>query len=153
MRMPVPVARPMQVRAGRGAALRLPIARGSLQDLQQLAAARKLLLLAAEPDESHQATHPRSNAAGAQTASSTDVAGGEAASGPAVCLVLGSEGQGLSPDVLASCTPVAIPMAGGQMESLNVGIAGGILMFVLSTGMPQLAGRLDHVLGRSTQSS
>ena len=143
----------MQVRAGRGAALRLPIARGSLQDLQQLAAARKLLLLAAEPDESHQATHPRSNAAGAKTASSTDVAGGVAASGPAVCLVLGSEGQGLSPDVLAACTPVAIPMAGGQMESLNVGIAGGILMFVLSTGMPQLAGRLDHVLGRSAQSS
>lgn len=145
----------MQVRAGRGAALRLPIARGSLQDLQHLAAARKLLLLAAEPDDSHQDTHPCSNAAGAKATSSTDahVAGGEAASGPPVCLVLGSEGQGLSPDVLAACTPVAIPMAGGQMESLNVGIAGGILMFVLSTGMPQLTGRLDHVLGRSTQSS
>jgi TrmH family RNA methyltransferase len=47
-----------------------------------------------------------------------------------VCLVLGSEGQGLSETALRTCRPVAIPMP-GEMESLNVGIAGGILMYLM----------------------
>jgi hypothetical protein len=33
-----------------------------------------------------------------------------------------------------------------SMESLNVGVAGGILMFVLSLGMPQLMNRLGALL-------
>ena len=48
----------------------------------------------------------------------------------AVALVLGSEGQGLSAPVQADCKPVAIPMP-GVMESLNVSVAGGILMYML----------------------
>lgn len=59
-----------------------------------------------------------------------------------VCLVLGSEGQGLSDHALSVCTAVGIPMA-GQMESLNVGIAGGILMFALSDGSGTLAQQLQ----------
>jgi TrmH family RNA methyltransferase len=60
-----------------------------------------------------------------------------------VCLVLGSEGKGLSSTALQHCSPVAIPMA-GDMESLNVGIAGGILMFMLSSGLPPLLQRLER---------
>ncbi|GAX79119.1 hypothetical protein CEUSTIGMA_g6559.t1 [Chlamydomonas eustigma] len=79
-----------------------------------------------------------------------------------VCLVLGNEGQGLSPEVLSQCIPVAIPMPGMKvtpsrvavskemdtrsMESLNVGVAGGILMFMLSSGMPKLVTRLEALL-------
>jgi len=47
-----------------------------------------------------------------------------------LCLVLGSEGRGLSDTALASCQAVSIPMP-GNMESLNVGIAGGILMYLM----------------------
>ncbi|KAG1679823.1 hypothetical protein FOA52_012736 [Chlamydomonas sp. UWO 241] len=121
------------VRAGRGAALRAPIVRGDLAQLQALVASHHLLMVAAEPEED--AAGGGGGAPGQGTAS-----GG-------VCLVLGSEGQGLSPEVLAACTPVAIPMA-GRMESLNVGIAGGILMFMLSQGMGPLSARLDSLLGR-----
>lgn len=62
-----------------------------------------------------------------------------------VCLVLGSEGQGLSQHALTVCAPVGIPMA-GQMESLNVGIAGGILMFALSSGVASLLQELTAQL-------
>eukprot|EP00798_Chlamydomonas_sp_ICE-L_P027186 gene27186-2428_t len=62
-----------------------------------------------------------------------------------VCLVLGSEGQGLSEMVARECEAVAIPMV-GEMESLNVGIAGGVLMLTLSSGMPGLVQRLQKVL-------
>ena len=55
-----------------------------------------------------------------------------------LCLVLGSEGQGLSGDAWARCAPVGIPMA-GDMESLNVSHAGAILMFVLGS-MPLAEG-------------
>ena len=48
----------------------------------------------------------------------------------AACLALGAEGRGLSRDALERCRPVAIPMP-GEMESLNVGIAGGILMYLM----------------------
>jgi RNA methyltransferase, TrmH family len=46
------------------------------------------------------------------------------------CLVLGTEGQGLSDDALRACKPVAVPMS-GEMESLNVAIAGGILCYLM----------------------
>lgn len=43
------------------------------------------------------------------------------------------------------CVPVSIPMA-GDMESLNVGVAGSILMFMLSEGaQQQLDRRLTHL--------
>lgn len=46
-------------------------------------------------------------------------------------LVLGNEGQGIEPAVLSLCDQtVKIPMAG--IDSLNVGVAGGILMFALA---------------------
>ena len=51
-------------------------------------------------------------------------AGHPVGGGGGVCLVLGSEGQGVTDEVSSFCEEVAIPMAGG-VDSLNVGTAGG----------------------------
>ena len=49
----------------------------------------------------------------------------------AVTLLLGNEGWGLPPDIVAACDErVIVPMAGG-VDSLNVGAAGAILMWEL----------------------
>ena len=54
-----------------------------------------------------------------------------ASTGRYVSLVLGNEGWGLPADVVAACdTAVAVPMA-GNVDSLNVGAAGAILMWEL----------------------
>lgn len=46
-----------------------------------------------------------------------------------ICVVLGSEGQGLSPAVLAAChEAVAIPMA-PSVDSLNVGAAAAVFLY------------------------
>jgi len=46
-----------------------------------------------------------------------------------MAVVLGSEGEGLAPDVAEACDElVAIPM-GGPAESLNVSVAAGLLLF------------------------
>lgn len=50
-----------------------------------------------------------------------------------MALVLGSEGRGVSPEILDACRCISIPMA-GDMESLNVAVAGSILMWALSAG-------------------
>jgi tRNA G18 (ribose-2'-O)-methylase SpoU len=47
--------------------------------------------------------------------------------GGRVALILGPEGPGLSPDVIARCRPVGIPMSGG-FDSLNVSVASGIAL-------------------------
>lgn len=52
--------------------------------------------------------------------------------------MLGSEGQGLSVTALDVCRQVSVPMD-GDMESLNVAVAGGILMFALSRAPESLA--------------
>lgn len=43
-------------------------------------------------------------------------------------IIVGNEANGISDEVLAGCTPVKIPIYGGA-ESLNVAVAGGILMY------------------------
>ena len=48
-----------------------------------------------------------------------------------VCLVLGSEGQGVSKEIASSTRAVTIPTP-GVTESLNVAVAGGILMSSLT---------------------
>lgn len=53
--------------------------------------------------------------------------------GNANCLlVLGNEAHGASAEVRRFCQPVTIPML-GDMESLNVAVAGGILLYLFST--------------------
>ena len=169
------------LRAGRGAALRLPIAVGGWDDLRQLARDRSLRLLAADPDkpcqpdvlaglDSISITTPgpegrsqagavtRTNLSGhastsrsegaseipkrrcAQGTSQEDAGKGDEIDGAmnwsarepfrGTCVVLGSEGQGLSDVALQACEPVSIPMP-GDMESLNVAVAGGILLYAL----------------------
>ena len=93
---------------------RLPLARLSWEELETLTTSRGLVRYCAEPTAS--------DAVGADAAGSAEREG--------VCLVLGSEGQGLSETALRACRPVAIPMP-GEMESLNVGVAGGILMYLM----------------------
>ena len=47
-----------------------------------------------------------------------------------VALVFGSEGQGVSPGALERCSgEISLPMA-GSMESLNVGVAAGIMLYL-----------------------
>ena len=173
------------LRAGRGAAFRLPVAVGEWDDLRQLARDRGLRLLAADPDKpcqpdvladldgisvanpaqkggrqasasthvgpmglAEQSSSDSSNRAsdipnGQQSAQNTSQrnARNRNESGDAgsrseeelfrgTCVVLGSEGQGLSDVALHACEPVSIPMP-GDMESLNVAVAGGILLYAL----------------------
>ncbi len=47
--------------------------------------------------------------------------------GGRIAIVLGPEGPGLSPAVIARCRPVGIPMSGG-FDSLNVSVASGIAL-------------------------
>lgn len=47
-----------------------------------------------------------------------------------LCLVLGSEGSGLSEKSLQACELVSIAMT-GEYESLNVSVAGGIFLYML----------------------
>lgn len=47
-----------------------------------------------------------------------------------MCLVLGSEGSGLSAKTKEVCELVSIPMV-GEFESLNVSVAGGIFLYML----------------------
>jgi tRNA G18 (ribose-2'-O)-methylase SpoU len=65
------------------------------------------------------AAHPR---AGGKTLSQADFSGD-------CCLVFGSEGHGISPEVLAACDDcVAIPMA-NDVDSLNVGAAAAVFLY------------------------
>ncbi len=97
------------LRAAMGATFRLPMARGTWEELQKLAVSRHLTMLAGDVE---------------------GVPVGQASWDAGVVLVLGGEAKGLSPAVRQQCRAVTIPMA-GQMESLNVAVAGGILMYVL----------------------
>ena len=49
-------------------------------------------------------------------------------------LIVGNEAHGASAIVRRFCQPVAIPMP-GEMESLNVAVAGGILLYLLSNAI------------------
>lgn len=141
------------LRASRGAGLQVPLAAGPLQELLQAVKQHDMLLLAAEPEPEKQ--HQQ------QGSSSTNPAGSPAAACASrestaelwlsanlhkrpVCLVLGTEGAGLSEAVLQHAAPIAVPMT-GHMESLNVGVAGAILMFALSDGWLQLMVKLQQL--------
>lgn len=97
------------LRAAKGATFRLPIAHGTWDDLRELARKNHLQPLAA------------------------DVAGTpleEIQAQDGILLVLGNETQGLSPEAKLFCERITIPMS-GKMESLNVAVAGSILMYEL----------------------
>lgn len=96
------------IRAARGAHFRFPLRMGDATELKALADELHLPIWAADlegkiPEQASMKT------------------GG--------LLVLGNEAQGVSDSVKQYCTKVTIPMP-GPMESLNVAVAGGILMYL-----------------------
>ena len=121
------------MRASRGACFKLPVAVGNLEDWRRVADHHGLACIAADLDRSsnNNAFVPgfpqeeRRSGNGDEDGALSKLANAN------VSLVLGSEGQGLSSEVLRECQPVNIPML-GDMESLNVAAAGAILMWALS---------------------
>eukprot|EP00250_Pteridium_aquilinum_P009913 c19023_g1_i1 orf=242-922(-) len=130
------------LRASRGACFWVPIACGQWNQLQVLTNTRKMKLYAGEAE--HKVTsvpskEGNSNQRGEEEGQVcvpistclqemhplTDIP-----KESSLCLVLGNEGQGLSEDVRRACSRVSIPMP-GKFESLNVAVAGGILLYLL----------------------
>lgn len=99
------------LRAARGAHFKLQLARGSASELARAAKQHGWQQLVADLDGS-----APENIASTPTGR---------------LLVLGNEARGPSSAILEFCAPVTLSMP-GEMESLNVAIAGGILMYLLS---------------------
>ncbi|KAJ4964363.1 hypothetical protein NE237_024302 [Protea cynaroides] len=108
------------LRAARGASFQLPIVSGNWSHLQTLAIEFKMKLLAGHPEIT---TELRASSLLSQKLS-------DSLADSHLCLVLGSEGLGLSDQSKQVCELVSIPMA-GKFESLNVSVAGGIFLFML----------------------
>lgn len=100
------------LRASRGATFRLPIGMGSWNDLRKIVEENKLTSLVADL-----------NGEDPSSFNSLD----------RMVLILSNEARGPSPLALENSRKVTIPMP-GKMESLNVAVAGGILMYSLKKG-------------------
>lgn len=108
------------LRACRGACFQIPIVSGNWARVETLRQEFQMKMLAGHP-----ATSDHLNPA---IRLSIDFADSVADS--PLCLVLGSEGAGLSDFSRKACELVTIPMA-GEFESLNVSVAGAIFMYML----------------------
>lgn len=97
------------LRASRGAVFKLPMVHGNWKDLQKLVSENKLNAYVADIHGTPFNQISPSNG---------------------ILLVLGNEAHGPSKESLAACTPITIPMP-GKMESLNVSVAAGILLYTL----------------------
>ena len=122
------------LRASRGCVFRLPLILGEWDDLMTWTKSNRVSMFAADPgDDSGTNCSPRNEAVDGLVESVKPSSTLEAACmEDKICLVLGSEGQGLSELALQECTRIAIPMPGG-VESLNVAIAGGILLYLMQS--------------------
>lgn len=97
------------IRAAKGATFRIPLYLGSWDELKKLITTNNLIPLAADIEgESIKTYSPPSK----------------------MVLVLGNEANGLSSEAKQICTRVTIPMS-DKMESLNVSVAGAILIYAL----------------------
>lgn len=96
------------IRAAKGANFKMAFKRGTWQELEELAIREKLVPLAAdlkgEKPEFYAGKRP--------------------------LLVLGNEAMGLSQEAKHFCKAITLPI-NPQVESLNVAVAGGILLFLL----------------------
>lgn len=108
------------LRASRGACFQIPIVSGNWEHIGGLREEFEMKMLAGHP-----ATSDKLNPV---MKLSKEFAESVAAS--PLCLVLGSEGAGLSQYSRKACDLLTIPMA-GEFESLNVSVAGGIFMYML----------------------
>lgn len=97
------------LRASRGAIFRIPLARGHWNDLSHIIKENNLKALVADLHGNSFEKISTSNG---------------------ICLVVGNEAHGPSTEVRAECSAITIPMP-GKMESLNVSIAAGILLYHL----------------------
>lgn len=100
------------LRAAKGATFRLPIATGNWEQLKKIIQVNKLKPFAANMN-------------------GTDLEKVKVDNG--ILLILSHEAHGVSDEAAEICEYIRIPMP-GEMESLNVAIAGGILMYVLKQG-------------------
>lgn len=101
------------LRAARGAHFKIKLTKGTPEELQQWAVEAGMQSLVA------------------------DIAGvppEEVSPSSKRLLVLGNEAHGASPMIHRFCQPVTIPMP-GEMESLNVSVAGGILLYLLNSSI------------------
>lgn len=97
------------LRAAKGATFRLPMQRGHQQELQALIQKHQGQLLAADLEGKPPEKIPQQEKK---------------------ILFLGNEAQGLSDAIKMQCTSVTLPIS-KETESLNVAVAGGILMYLL----------------------
>lgn len=97
------------LRASRGAVFKLPMMYGNWKDLQKIVNENKLSAYVAD-------TH--------------GTPFDQISSAEKILLVLGNEAHGPSKESLSACTAITIPMS-GKMESLNVSVAAGILLYTL----------------------
>lgn len=101
---------PNAIRASTGALFSVPLAMGTWDALSPWLRKRDIRVIAAAPS-------------GGKTLWEADLTGG-------VALVVGSEDRGLSPTALDNAdTVVEIPQSPGIVDSLNVSVAAGILVF------------------------
>ncbi|XP_022991844.1 uncharacterized protein LOC111488367 [Cucurbita maxima] len=107
------------LRASRGASFQLPIVSGTWNHLEALKTDFQMKMLAGHPESNE--LKPVSVLSQQFANSSKDIS---------LCLVLGSEGSGLSEKSWQVCELLSIPMVGG-FESLNVSVAGGIFLYML----------------------
>lgn len=101
------------LRAAKGATFRMPLAFGTWKELQKISSSNQLTPFVADM-----------NGVSVRQANATE----------GILLVLNNEAHGISQIANEYCRKISIPMS-GQMESLNVGVAGGILMFALRQGL------------------
>jgi TrmH family RNA methyltransferase len=119
--------------ASRGAHLHLPMAEVSIDQLRAFAQARDMDILCACPadvvmdDFADAVTWDEQRRAFRKEVAQTQK------HGKRFCLVLGNEKKGISKEVESICDRrICIPMV-GHMESLNVSVAGGILLYLLAS--------------------
>ena len=98
------------LRSARGATFRIPIASGHWEQLDKIIAANKMTPFVAD----------------LQGKSLSTLDGVKAP-----LLIMGNESRGVSAESCKRSQAITIPMA-GKMESLNVSVAGGIIMYALS---------------------
>ncbi|XP_057492095.1 uncharacterized protein LOC130777695 [Actinidia eriantha] len=108
------------LRASRGASFQIPIVSGGWIHLEALVNEFHMKILAGHPANSEQ-HKPVSRLSQGLVDSLVNIP---------LCLVLGSEGSGLSKRTVQASELVSIPMVGG-FESLNVSVAGGIFLYML----------------------
>ncbi|CAL5197179.1 unnamed protein product [Lathyrus oleraceus] len=110
------------LRASRGASFQLPIVSGCWSHLESLKEEFQMKLLAGHPEHDG-LVNPVCSLSPSLCESISDTP---------MCLVLGSEGSGLSEKSMKACELVSIAMT-GEYESLNVSVAGGIFMYMLQS--------------------